>query len=220
MSRERPANREPWMARFMLMSACVWRLTMPLDADAPKVDMTFKDGTLNITEERRMNIREIMSKSVVSCRPGDTLNTAAQLMWEHDCGAIPVTGDDGKLVGMITDRDICMATYTKGAAPHAISVADTMASRVFSCRADESVAAAERLMRDKQVRRIPVTDAEGKVLGLLSLSDVVRQATLLRKKDGPERELLQTIASICQPRSSGSKGAALVHTRKQVSAQT
>jgi CBS domain-containing protein len=74
-----------------------------------------------------------MNKPAVSCRPSDTLSVAAQAMWDHDCGAIPVANDDGRLVGIITDRDICMATYTKGRAPQTISVKEVMAKDVTSC---------------------------------------------------------------------------------------
>jgi CBS domain-containing protein len=150
-------------------------------------------------EKRRMNIQEIMSQPAVTCRPNDTLNTAAQLMWEHDCGAIPVVNDDNFVVGMITDRDICMATYTRGSAPREIQVADTMANEVFSCHAGESLEAAERLMSDKQVRRIPVVDDGNHPVGLLSLNDIARHAASLRKKNGIDREVTQTLAAICQP---------------------
>lgn len=147
-----------------------------------------------------MNIQEIMSKPAVTCRPSDTLNTAAQLMWEHDCGAIPVVNDDNSVVGMITDRDICMATYTRGSAPQAIQISEAMANQVFSCHPDESLEAAERLMSDKQVRRIPVVDGDNHAVGLLSLNDIARYAASSRKKNGIDREVTQTLAAICQPR--------------------
>jgi len=147
-----------------------------------------------------MNIQEIMSKPAVTCRPSDTLNTAAQLMWEHDCGAIPVTGDDGQIVGIVTDRDICMATYTRGSAPQAIQVSDAMANEVFSCHADDSLDAAERLMSEKQIRRIPVVDGDNRPIGLLSLNDIACYAASSRKKNGIDREVTQTLAAICQPR--------------------
>jgi CBS domain-containing protein len=150
--------------------------------------------------ERTMRIREIMNKPVVSCRPSDTLNVAAQAMWEHDCGAIPVAGDDGRLVGIITDRDICMATYTKSRAPQTISVAEVMAKRVTSCKADESAEVAEGMMRDKQIRRVPIVDDDNRPIGMLSQSDLARNAASAPRRNTVERDFIHTMASISQPR--------------------
>lgn len=148
-----------------------------------------------------MNIRDIMSEPAVTCRESDCLNTAAQLMWERDCGAIPVTGDDGQLVGIVTDRDICMAAYTRGATLHAIAVSDAMARNVFSCQASDSLDAAQRLMSEHQVRRLPVVDGDRRPIGMLSLNDVARSAASSRKKNGREREVAQTLAAIGEPRA-------------------
>ena len=147
-----------------------------------------------------MRIREMMHKPVASCRPDDTLTVAAQAMWEHDCGAIPVTGIDGRLVGIITDRDICMATYTKSRAPQTISVADVMARLVTSCQADESVDVAEGMMRDKQIRRIPIVDDDNRLMGMLSQSDLARNAALGPRRNTIEKDFIRTMAAISQPR--------------------
>jgi CBS domain-containing protein len=103
-----------------------------------------------------MNIQSIMSAPATTWRTSDRLDTPAGLMWERDCGSIPVVDDQGRLTGIITDRDICMATYLRGSAPNTIAVADAMAKQVFSCQQGDSVQSAERLMREKQVRRIPI----------------------------------------------------------------
>ena len=148
-----------------------------------------------------MQIRKIMSTPAVTCREGDTLNRPAQLMWEHDCGAIPVTNDAGMLVGMITDRDICMAAYTQGRTLPEIPVVDAMTTQVHACSPNESVDAAEVLMRDNQVRRVPVVDDAGRPVGLLSLNDVARYTASVGKKNGRDREFVKTVAAICRPRS-------------------
>jgi CBS domain-containing protein len=155
-----------------------------------------------------MNVREIMSTPAVSCRQEDTLNTAAQLMWETDCGAIPVVGDDGQLVGIITDRDICMAAYTQGKCLPDILVSQVMSRVVYSCRAEDALDVAEHLMSDKQIRRLPVVDGDSRPIGILSLGDVARRAASQRKKNGVEREVAQTLAAICEPRQSGQVAAA------------
>lgn len=145
-----------------------------------------------------MKVKDIMSKPAAVCRAGDTLNTAAQLMWQHDCGALPVVNDDGSVVGMITDRDICMSAYTQGTPLPAIQVSSAMAWEVASCRADASLDAAERLMRERKVRRIPVLDAAGRPLGVLSLNDLARHAASVRG-NGLDKEVTRTLAAIGRP---------------------
>jgi len=154
-----------------------------------------------------MQIRDLMSKPVMTCRSDDTLNAAARLMWEHDCGAIPVTSADGKLVGMVTDRDICMATHTKGKPPQEIAVSEVMAKKVVVCGAHDSLELAWRLMSDHQVRRLAVVDRDHRPVGLLSLNDLARHAASARKKDGLEREVTSTLAAVCRPRARGAKAA-------------
>ena len=147
-----------------------------------------------------MRVEQIMSQPAVACRVHDTLNTAAQLMWEHDCGAIPIMGDDDRIVGIVTDRDICMAAYTQGRPLYAIPVRDAMAKEVFTCRPDDSVLDAEHLMGEKQIRRLPVLDGAGQLVGMLSVGDIARELGASRRK-GVVRELVQSLASICTPRA-------------------
>ena len=151
-----------------------------------------------------MHVQELMSRPAVTCRSTDTLNTAAQLMWEQDCGALPVVDDGGGIVGMITDRDICMAAYTQGNALHAIAVASSMAKEVFYVRADDPLDAARRLMSDKQVRRLPVVDRDNRPVGVLSLDDIGRSAGA-RRKEGLDRDLAETLAAICKPRTEAQR---------------
>lgn len=154
----------------------------------------------NKKEKTPMQVQEIMSKPAVTCRPSDTLNTAAQRMWEHDCGAIPVVHDNGSITGVITDRDICMAAYTQGRALSEIPVSSAMAKQVFSCRAGDSIESVDRLMADKQIRRVPVLDASERPIGIVSVNDLARHAAL-QKKNGLDKELVLTLAAICEPRS-------------------
>lgn len=147
-----------------------------------------------------MKIKEVMNAPAITCRPEDNLNTAAQLMWENDCGAIPVVNDDNELVGILTDRDICMAAYTQGHPLRAIVVQNAMARQVFTCRADDSLQNAEQLMSEKQIRRLPVVDGDARIIGVISLNDIARYAASARPGDSFERELTNTMAAICEPR--------------------
>ncbi len=145
-----------------------------------------------------MRIEHVMTKPLAICRPRDSLNQAAHLMWEYDCGAIPVVDDDGDLIGIITDRDICMAAYTQGRALDKIPVLSAMAQKVFSCRPHQTLQAAEALMKQRQVRRIPIVDDTNRPVGMLSLSDLARYAQSTAKNRMNE-EVSQTLAAISQP---------------------
>jgi CBS domain-containing protein len=123
------------------------------------------------------NVRTLMSVNVRSCKPGDSLTRAAQLMWEGDCGCVPVVDHDGKVLGLITDRDICMASYTQGKSLADLTVEGCMSKQVHGCGPDESVGDALSLMTEHRLRRLPVQDASGKLLGMLSLADVARWAS-------------------------------------------
>ncbi len=136
-----------------------------------------------------MNVLDLMTKDCVCVTTEDNLSTAAGRMWEKDCGALPVVQND-VVVGMITDRDICMATWSRGAPPDRIVVLDAMSTKLVSCGTGESVKQVEATMRSHQVRRLPVLDAEGRLLGILSLADIVRRET--------GNGVSVTLAGICQ----------------------
>ena len=146
-----------------------------------------------------MRVDELMTHPVVTCSVEASLNTAAQLMWEHDCGAIPVVDEEGRLASAVTDRDICMASYTQGRRLEDIPVTTVMASQVLACHIDDSVETAEQLMREGQVRRIPIIDNDGRPVGIISMNDLARVAAHA-KKPGIDREIVETLAAICEPR--------------------
>ena len=140
-----------------------------------------------------MRVMELMTKKPATCKTSDSLSAAAKLMWDGDCGAIPVVDDGGSVKGMITDRDICMACFTRDRAPSHISVHEAMSHDLFSCLPESNLADAERIMRLNRVRRLPVVDRKGFLVGILSLADIARVA--------PE-ELTTVLGDICQPRRS------------------
>jgi CBS domain-containing protein len=150
-----------------------------------------------------MRVEQLMTQPAITCRSSESLARAAQLMWENDCGSVPVVNEEGQLVGMITDRDICMAAYTQGSPLHGLQVASTMAKQVFSCRTSDTLADAEAYMQKGQVRRLPVVDSAGRPVGLLSLADLAREAKTPgsgKRNELSERELVGTMAIICEPR--------------------
>lgn len=153
-----------------------------------------------------MKVEELMTRDIRTCRPDDHLGTAAQLMWDGDCGCIPVVSEGGskRVVGMITDRDICMATHFQGRRPREIVVRDIMSESIRSVGPSEDVADAEAIMRDAQVRRLPVVDSEQQLLGLVSLADLAREADRKRMSKEPpitEQEIGDTLSAICTARA-------------------
>ena len=123
-----------------------------------------------------MKVEQIMNRNVKVCRPQDSLNKPAQIMWDEPCGAVPVVDDQRKPVGFLTDRDICMAAYTQGKPLHEVRVETAMARKVVSCVAEDDLTSAAGLMRQHRTRRLPVIDRNGVLVGLLSLDDLACEA--------------------------------------------
>lgn len=155
-----------------------------------------------------MRVQDLMSHPAIICNVNDDLNVPAKLMWEHDCGTIAVVREDGKLAGMITDRDICMAAYTQGRPLGEILVNAVMAKHVIAAEADQKLGEVEALMADNQVRRIPVIDSDRKPVGVLSLNDLAIESVQpdTRMKNGPSK-IAHTLAAICQPRTQKREAA-------------
>jgi CBS domain-containing protein len=154
-----------------------------------------------------MNVKDIMQRPVITANRSDTLNEAARCMWDHDLGSLPVVDDEGRLAGMITDRDVCMAAYTQGRSLAEIATASAMCSQVLACHVDDSVETAEQLMREGQVRRLPVVDNDGRPIGVVALNDLTRIAANARKST-VDRDVIQTLAAISAPRLNAGDGAA------------
>ena len=153
-----------------------------------------------------MTIEPIMSRHVHRCRPDDTLNYAALQLWERDCGSLPVcagNGDEAEVIGMLTDRDICMAALFQGKPLHELKVADAMSRDIRVAKADDRLEDVELLMRERRIRRVPVTDEAGRLVGIVSLADFARAArgrAASRREDViSERDVGHTLAAICEP---------------------
>jgi CBS domain-containing protein len=131
-------------------------------------------GARNEVEPTR--VRDVMSRELVTCRRTDTLNRAAQQMWDGDCGAVPIVDEAGNLVGMLTDRDICMAAYTRGKPLSELGVSSAMSTALFTCRPTDTLRRVMDMMSSHQVRRLPVVDEQGVLVGIVSLADVARLA--------------------------------------------
>ncbi len=123
-----------------------------------------------------MRVEDIMSREVQRCRPDESLHAAASIMWRFDIGCVPVVDEEGCLLGIITDRDICVSAYNHDVRLSELRVAHAMTRDVQACSPRDTLAAAEGVMQLYQVRRTPVVDAERHVVGMLSLNDLARAA--------------------------------------------
>lgn len=150
-------------------------------------------------------MEKLMKFDVGLCHPRDPGAVAAKIMWERDCGAVPVVDERSQVLGMITDRDLCIASYLQGKPLYEIPVEEVMSKELWSCRPQDNVSDAERVMRDHQVRRLPVIDEEGRLQGILSLSDIaleaaVEEKTQTRKPVVSYSSVAQTLGDISVPR--------------------
>ncbi len=123
-----------------------------------------------------MKVKEVMTAEPKATWLTESLSDAAQLMWENDCGVLPIIKDGRKVVGLITDRDICMAAAMMHSNPSEISVEEVMTGQVYSVNAEDDVVQALETMREHKVRRVPVVSPEGELEGILSMNDIVLKA--------------------------------------------
>lgn len=169
-----------------------------------------------------MRADELCTRRTDTCRPDQSLAEAARILWEEDRGAVPVLDEFDKVVGIITDRDICMAACVRSVKSSDVRVHEAMTRRVHVCREEDSIEDAMATMALHQVRRLPVISPDGRLVGILSAHDVIarlgeeRAAAILRmmrsigesgrtvKILGADRSAAASRAPDCQ--NGGNKG--------------
>jgi CBS domain-containing protein len=126
-----------------------------------------------------MRVGDLMTASVQCCTANTPVQQVAALMLDNDCGLIPVVDDlnNGRVVGVVTDRDIVVRLLATGRNPLDATAADAMSGDIFTCTPQTSVDDCCSLMEERQVRRIPVVDEAGKIVGIVAQADVARQAS-------------------------------------------
>lgn len=124
-----------------------------------------------------MRVRDIMTANPATCTPESSLQEAAKLMLECDCGAIPVVDDSGsgRSIGIITDRDIVIRTLARGRNPMDCTVRDAMSESTITVSADSDVSDAASTMKQNQIRRLVVTDGDSRIVGLIAQADIARK---------------------------------------------
>jgi CBS domain-containing protein len=146
-----------------------------------------------------MQVKQIMTTDIATSRPDTNLAAISKLMWDRDCGFVPVVDAAGKVVGVITDRDICIASATRRLVPEQIPAAQAMKrAPIQTIQPEEMIDKALATMRQFQVRRLPVIAADGTLKGVISMNDIVMAA---QQKEGPvPADILSTLAAICAHR--------------------
>lgn len=151
-----------------------------------------------------MIVKEVMNREVTTCRPDTTLESAAIMMWDGDCGTVAVVDDGGKVIGIITDRDICMAVALQHKSASQIQVHEVMSRHLFTCQPESDIMNALKTMSFQKVRRLPVTDDNGNVAGIISIEDLIARAERGRRGiQTPELsydDTMTTLKAICRPR--------------------
>jgi CBS domain-containing protein len=144
-----------------------------------------------------MQAKEIMSSNPQCCTPDDTLRDAARMMADHDCGCLPVVQDTAgkRVIGVLTDRDIAIRGVARGKTPDS-KVNDVMSPAPACCSADDDVEVVEKIMIDKQVRRVPVVNADGRVVGMIAQADLARD-----NRAASDREVGRIVEKISEPTS-------------------
>ncbi len=149
-------------------------------------------------------VAQVMSPAK-GCAPSDTLVQPARTMWELDCGIVPVVDEQERLQGIITDRDIAMAAYTRGGSLSQIKVESTMSRQVEYVEPQDSLRTAIRKMSERQVRRLPVVEGD-KLVGIIALADIARHVDAASGSlVGGVLELAHAVARISTPLPSSGR---------------
>ncbi len=123
-----------------------------------------------------MKVQDVMMGTPATCNSGTNLGAAIEILWNRNCGILPVVNAENQVVGIVTDRDLCIALGTRNRLPGEITVAEVVSGKVFSCKPADDIQTALATMAQEQVRRLPVINVEGKLEGILSMDDVTLHA--------------------------------------------
>jgi CBS domain-containing protein len=145
-----------------------------------------------------MLVNEVMKRPPATCKTSDSVTEAAKIMHDHKCGFVPVVDPHGAVVGVVTDRDVCMIVGDKNRAMTHVSVQNAMSRPVFSCYGDENVKATLTRMAKRHVRRLPVLNKHGHLQGVLSIDDIIEAAS--RRGAPTAEDIVSALKEMCAPR--------------------
>jgi len=147
----------------------------------------------------RILVEDIMSRTPWCCAPETNLAQVVEMMWTHDCGALPVV-THGHVMGVITDRDIAIALGTRGVRAHELAASQVASSPAVFCRENDDIHAALHLMETSRVRRLPVVNDHDELVGMIGINDLILAARPLggREPELNDEEVIETMRHICQ----------------------
>ena len=151
-----------------------------------------------------MKVKDIMTDTPCYCLPKTNLGSATELMWNANCGCLPVLSADGKVSGVITDRDICVALGTRNRVAGDVTVCEVMSDKLYCCAPEDEIHLALQTFRDAKVRRLLVVGRDGSLVGVLSMDDILLRAEPLRLGKEPELstdEVIRTFRWVTQRRT-------------------
>ena len=160
-----------------------------------------------------MKVAEAMTKPPAYCGPETNLAAAVEILWNKNCGVLPIVDSSQQLIGVVTDRDMCIALGTRNRLPSEITVKDVTSSKIVACKPDDDLRKALAMIAEAKVRRLPVIDAAGKLQGILSMDDVVlhtQTGAIKRDVELSAEDVVNTLKSVYtpQPRDAGQQRAA------------
>jgi CBS domain-containing protein len=123
-----------------------------------------------------MKVQDVMMRTPAFCSPETNLGAAVEILWNRNCGMLPIVDSQQKVVGIVTDRDLCVAMGTRNRLPGDISVSEVASGNVYSCKPGDDIHAALETMKKQKVRRLAVVNETGALEGILSMDDVVLHA--------------------------------------------
>ncbi|HKW88685.1 MAG TPA: CBS domain-containing protein [Candidatus Acidoferrales bacterium] len=149
-----------------------------------------------------MKVRDVMVGTPAYCGADTNLGSAIEILWNRNCGFLPVVDEQEKVIGVVTDRDLCIAMGTRNRLAGDLTVSEVVSPQLFYCKPEDDIHAALRIMGDKKVRRLPVVDNERKLRGILAMDDIVMHAQTSRAGKFPEltaEDILGTLKNLYWP---------------------
>jgi CBS domain-containing protein len=143
-----------------------------------------------------MKVKEIMTSEPGFCYGMDSVAMAALIMWQRDCGAVPVVDGENKVTGIVTDRDICIAVASREQKASEIKAGELCSGAVLTVLPDDDIKKVVKLMRRNQIRRLPVTDEQGRLQGMVTLADIIAAAGAKKKSRSARKKIFSLIAAI------------------------
>lgn len=148
-------------------------------------------------EFKVMKVNKIMTKTVGFCQSKDDLAKAVEIMWQNDCGVVPIVDNESKVVGIISDRDAAVAAFLKKSALEKILISDHINGEVVTCSEKDDVEKVLKKMKKHQINRLPVVDKKEKLAGIISITDILLAAG---KDKSLKKNILKALEAIGKPR--------------------